>query len=426
MKSSIEPVEGNKVKLSITVEEAEFEPAIDTAWKAIAREVRLPGFRPGRVPRKVLESRFGPSYGRAHAIENGLSEFYLAAVCEHDVEPIAQASLDLTAGEDGGDVAFDAVVPVRPEIELAGYQGLTVTVPSPHPTDDDIADQVEAFRGQYGELADVERPAASGDIVVIDIAGSRDGEPVEGLVAEGYSYEDGSGRIVPELDDHLRGLKAGETTEFDAAHPDPNETEGVHFAVTVETVRERVLPELTDSWIADATEFETVADFRDDVIDRLTRARRSQSSTAVQNELGNELAKLVEGDVPEALIGSEMRARLENLVQRLAQQGIDLETYLRVTGTEATDFTESIRNDSEHATKVDLALRAIARLEGLVPDDEALDLEIERRERQLLAEVERARGKLELGGYGVSEKSGLPIPYRRLAALPWARDAMGE
>ena len=214
MKSSIEPVEGNKVKISVTIDADEFEPSIAAAWKSIAKEVRVPGFRPGKVPRKVLETRVEPAYARSEAIQKAVPEFYYQAVRENDVDAIAQPELDITSGEDDGDVSFDAIVEVRPEIDLVGYQGLSITIPSPHPADDDIADQVDRLRGQYGELVEVSRPAASGDFVTIDIEGAQDGEPVDGLTADDYSYEVGSGTIVPELDDHLRGLKVDDTAAF--------------------------------------------------------------------------------------------------------------------------------------------------------------------------------------------------------------------
>ena len=315
MKSSIEPLEGNKVKLSVTIEAEEFEPSIDAAWKAIAREVRVPGFRAGKVPRKVIEARVEPAYARSEALQKAVPEFYFKAVRELDVDAIAQPEIDITAGEDEGDISFDATVEVRPEIELTGYQGLSITIPSPHPTDTDVADQIDRLRGQYGELVEVTRPAASGDFVTIDIEGSQDGEPVDGLTADDYSYEVGSGSIVPELDEQLRGLKAGESVTFVADHPQPDEPQ-ISFSVTVKEIKEKVLPELSDEWVAEATEFATIHEFRDDIIERLTKVRKAQASMAVQSKLGEELAELVEAEVPEALLGQEMRARLENLVGR--------------------------------------------------------------------------------------------------------------
>ena len=417
MKSSIEPVEGNKVKISVTIEAEEFEPSIDAAWKAIAKEVRIPGFRPGKVPRKVLEARVEPAYARSEAIQKAVPEFYFKAVREHDVDAIAQPELDITGGEESGDVEFDAVVEVRPEIEIAGYQGLSVTIPSPHAVDQDIADQIDRLRGQYGELSSVERPAASGDYVTIDIVGTHDGEGVDALTADDYSYEVGSGRIVAELDDHLRGMKAGDTAEFTAAHPAVEDGQ-VDFKVTVNEVKELVLPELTDEWVSDATEFDTVDDFRDDVIDRLSKVRRAQASQAVQARLGDQLAELVDLDVPEALLSAEMRARLENLVGNLQRQGLSLDTYLQVTGTEPTQFSEGLRSDSTAAIKVDLALRAITRQEGLEATDADVDEQVEKIAAQVGLDVEVARERLDANDQLTAIRSDLG----RRNALRWMTD----
>jgi len=414
VKSSIEPVEGNKVKISVTIEAEEFEPSIDAAWKAIAKEVRIPGFRPGKVPRKVLESRVEPAYARSEAINKAVPEFYFKAIRDNDVDAIAQPDLEVTGGEEEGDITFDAVVEVRPEIELSGYQGLSITIPSPHAVDDDIADQVDRLRGQYGELSEVERPAASGDFVTIDIEGSQDGEVSDGLTAEDYSYEVGSGRIVPELDDQLRGLKAGESIEFTAKHPQEGEAD-IDFKVSVKDVKEMVLPDLTDEWIADATEFSTVDEFRDDVIDRLGKVKRAQASQAVQARLGDALAELVEIEVPEALLSSEMRARLENLVGRLQQQGLNLDTYLQVTGTESTKFSDDLRNDSTAAIKVDLALRAITRQEGLEPSDQDVDDEVHKVAEQVGMDVEKVRTQLE----AADQISAIRSDLGRRNALRW-------
>ena len=375
MRSVVEPLEGNKVKLSITVEADEFESAIEKAWKEIAREVRIPGFRAGKVPRKVLESRIDKGYARSEAINQALPEYYVAALREHDVDVIAQPEIDITSGEEEGDVEFDAVVEVRPEITVSGYQSLTIEVPSPHPSDDDIADQIDRIRGQYGEIVPVERPAASGDYVLVDILGSRDGEPVDGLTADEYLYEVGAGTITAELDDQLRGLKAGEEIEFDAPHPDPDDADPVHYAVKVHEVKERVLPELDDEWVAEATEFESVHDLRDDVISRTTKVRRAQAGMALQSKIGDALAELVTDEVPEALVGSEMRARLEDLVHRLSHQGISLDTYLQVTGTAPESFTDDLRQTAVTASKVDLALRAVAVAEAIEALEEDLEEE---------------------------------------------------
>ncbi|HPB45685.1 MAG TPA: trigger factor, partial [Microthrixaceae bacterium] len=297
MKSSIEPQEGNKVKISVTIEAEEFEPAIAAAWQAIAREVRIPGFRPGKAPRKVLEARIEPGYARSEAINKAVPEFYFRAVREHDVDAIDQPDVEVTGGEEDGDVTFDAVVEVRPEISLSGYEGLTIEVPNPIPSDDDVTEQIDRLRGQYGDLVAVERPVQRDDYVTIDLSAKQGDEVVEGLTVDNYSYVVGSGVIVPELDDHLVGAEVDNELSFTAPHPREGE-DPVDFSVTVRGVKEQQLPDLTDAWVSDATEFGSVADFRDDVVERLSAARTSEASVAVQNGPGDKLADLVLDEVP--------------------------------------------------------------------------------------------------------------------------------
>ena len=181
MKAVVEPLEGNKVKLSIEVDEQEFEKAIDAAFRKIAREVRIPGFGPGKAPRRILEARLGKETGQEEALRDALPDYYSQALREHDVDAIAAPEIDITAGEESGPVAFDAVVEVRPQLQLAGYGGLRVEIPSPMVTEEDIDTQVDRLRGNFGELTKIARPARDGDLLTIDLKGTRDGERCAGL-----------------------------------------------------------------------------------------------------------------------------------------------------------------------------------------------------------------------------------------------------
>ena len=204
MKATLEPVPDTpdlepKVKLTVQVEEVELEPAIAAAWKEIAKEVKIPGFRPGKAPRALMEKQIGSGYARAEALNRAIPEFYGEAIIENDVDVIAQPELDITDGEESGDVTFTAVVGVRPSINIAGYGSLRVEVPSPEVATEDIDAQIDRIRSQYGELEVVERAAASDDFVTVDISGTQDGEEVDGLTADDYLYRVGSGMIASEL-----------------------------------------------------------------------------------------------------------------------------------------------------------------------------------------------------------------------------------
>ncbi len=402
MKATVEPVEGTpamepKVKLAIAVEEAELAPAIDAAWREIAKEVRLPGFRPGKAPRSLLEKQFGPDFARSEALRSALPEFYSQAVIDHDVDVIGQPEVEITEGEESGDLSFEAVVDIRPVVTVAGYDGLRVEVPSPDVPDDEIDEQIDRLRGQYGELEDVERPAAEGDYVTIDIHGTQGGEEVDGLTADDYLYLVGSGMIASEFDEHLRGAKAGDILEFGAEHPDPDEDD-VDFRLLVKGVKERVLPELTDEWVAEATEFETVDELREDTRGRLAESREGQTRLAVRARIGTELARLVDGDVPEALVSGEMQNRLQNLAYQLQGRGVGLDDYLNLTGQDGETFTAELKEAADEAVRADLALRAVATAEQLDATDEQVDEEILRLIGDQPIELDEARDQLRSGG----------------------------
>ncbi|MEO9223841.1 MAG: trigger factor, partial [Acidimicrobiales bacterium] len=257
MKTSVESLEGNKVKVSVEVPETEFESEIDAAFRRLAREVRIPGFRPGKAPRRILEARLGSDAAREEALRHSVPEYYAQAVRDEDVDVIAAPELEITGGADDGPIAFDAVVEVRPVVTVGGYDSLRVTVPGPDPSEEDIEHQIEHLREQFADLQTVDRAAADDDHVRIDIEGTQDDEPVSGLTAEDYLYPVGSGTVVPELDENLRGAKAGDTIEFVAEHPQPDEAP-VSFTLAVKEVKEKVLPDADDAWAAEASEFDTL------------------------------------------------------------------------------------------------------------------------------------------------------------------------
>src|SRR5690606_1867362 len=291
VKTIVAPLEGNKVKLSVEVDEEEFDKAITAAYRKIAREVRIPGFRPGKAPRKVLEKRLGTQIGREQALNDALPEYYARAIIEHDVDAIDAPQIDITSGAEEGPVSFEAVVEVRPKVQVPGYEGLRVQIARPEVGDDEVDAQIDRMREVQATFADVDRPAQDGGAVVIDITGTLDGEAQDGLTADDYSYTVGSGAITPEVDEQLRGAKADDILEFAATHPDPDEQRELRFRVLVKQVREKVLPELDDEWVAENSEFETVEALRDSIRERALAVRKLQAQAALREAVGTELAK---------------------------------------------------------------------------------------------------------------------------------------
>jgi len=415
MRSVVEPLEGNKVKLSIEVDEAEFDRALDQAFRRIAREVRIPGFRPGKAPRRLLEARVGRDVARQEALRESLPGYYAQALREADLDVIASPEIEITAGQDTGPVAFDAVVEVRPQVSIVGYQGLRVTIASPRASDADVDAQIDRLRAQSAELAAVGRPAQRGDHVSIDVAGSRAGEAVAALSADDYLYEVGSATLVPELDSQLTGAKVGDILQFEAA---VDESGPVSFRILVKAVQERVLPEVTDDWASEVSEFDTVGQLRADLADRLGVAKRLQATLALQDEAVGALVELVDQAPPAPLVDEELQRRLATLRSRLARQGATVEQYLEAGGTTAEELAAGLRSEAERAVKADLALRALADAEGLAAGDDEVGAEVARMAERLgqkPAELRRALDRQDTLGAVRSD-------VRKAKALEWLVD----
>ncbi len=409
MKSTVEPLEGNKVKLVVELDEAEFEKDLDAAFVRLAREVRLPGFRPGKAPRKVLEARIGQGYARGEAFREALPNYYSAAVREHEVDVIAPPEIDITAGEEEGAVTFDAVVEVRPSVEVAGYDSLEIEVPAIEVSDEDIEEAVDRMRKQFSDLETVERAAAEGDQVVIDIAATHEGEAVPGMTTDGYNYEVGSGATgIDEIDENLTGASAGDELEFTAAHPDEDEDEPLHFSIKVAEVQERVLPEPTPEWVSENSEFADVDELRADYRNRMEETRVAQARNARQNNLAEKVAELVDDElVPEALIEGETENRIQDMAMRLQAQGIEFEQYMQLTGQDPQAMIGEMRNQAQVTAKLDLALRAIAVNESIAVTDDELDVELETVAERFERSVDQVREELAEAGQLPAVKADL-------------------
>ena len=378
MKTIVEPQEGNKVKLAVEIDEAEFDTALAAAFKKIAQEVRIPGFRPGKVPRRILEQRVGTEYARQQALQDGLPDFYVKALLENEIDAINAPELNLTGGQESGPVAFDAVVEVRPTVRVPGYDGLQVTIPSPTASEGEIDDQVNRMRAAFATLTEVDRQGQSGDHLRIDVTGIMDGEAVPGLTAEDYLYELGSNAVVPELDRQLLAASAGDVLDFTAPVPG-DEDAVIEFHVEVKAVNERILPDATDEWAAASSEFTTLAELRADIAKRMSMMKRVQSYMALRDATLKELVDLVDADeLPEVLVNGEVQRRLEDMAQRLAPQGASIEQYLEATGLTTDQFVAQLKEEGAGNVRADLALRAVAAAEAIDASDEEIDAEIKR------------------------------------------------
>jgi trigger factor len=418
MRASTEPLEGNLVRLSVEIDEPEFDRALVGVVKTLASQIRVPGFRPGKVPRKVLEARMGGAGAlRAEALREALPDFYAQAVVDSEIDPIASPEIDITAGEDSGAVRFDAVVQVRPVVSIPGYDGLSVTLPGLLVSDEDVDGQVNRLRENDAELESVGRPAIDGDLVTIDLHGN-DESGAEVIGIDDYLYEVGSATITPELDVELRGAKSGDIVAFTAPAPG-NENEVVSFRVLVKEVKVKKLPEPTDEWAAESSEFDTVAELRADISERMARIKLVQSQMALREKTVEAVAALVEdGDVPEVLVDAEVNERLHDLQHRLEGQKLGLGEYLQATGRTPDDLLTAVRVDAQRAVKADLALRALAEAEELTLSDEELDAEMVAMAQRMETSPAELRRQLDTAGRTGAVRSEL----RKGKALQWLLD----
>ena len=376
--------------------------------------------------------QLGHQAGRAEALRASLPDYYARAVVEHDIDVIDTPQIEITEGSESGPVCFDAVVDVRPAVRVSGYDGLSVEIPSPRADEAEILEEIDRFRQQFAELSPVSRSAVDGDHLAIDITGTLGGEVVDGLTTSDYDYRLGTGAVVPEIDENLRGATPGDILEFLAAHPDPDEDRQLSFRVLVKDVQETVLPELDDEFVAANTEHDTVEDFRAALEAGHSRARAMYAAAARREAVADAIAGLVTDEVPEAMVASEIDTRLESLTTDLSQRGYELDDYLASIGQSHAEFEAGLRLSADRSVKLDLALRAVAAAEGLEADEDAVDAELRRavlaasaggpagngNEVDAAAEAVRLREALASAG----QLSAMRSEISKRAALDWVTE----
>jgi trigger factor len=407
MRATSEVLEDRRVRIAVAVEEEEVEAAVASTAKQLARQLRIPGFRPGHAPRQVIEARLGGSKAlRGEALRELLPDYYARAVSATLLEPISPPELNVTNGEEGGPVEFDAVVEVRPEVRVTGYDALRVTIPLPYATDQDLDQLLDRLRETDAELAAVERPIVTGDHVTLDVREQSlpEGSDRAPLSIDDYVYVVGSGAIVDTADDQLVGMRAGETLEVEGTSP--GGANGA-FSLTIKDVRERVLPELTDEWVKENSEYDTVAELLDASRAQIDEAKRTQARRAMREATLDALSSQVADDeVPDSLLDAETRDRVEELEHSLEASKVPLETYLTLTRRTVDQLVDALREDARRAIKVDLALRAVALEEGLEATDEELDEEVAKFAELRRQRPEKLREELDRAGRIAVLRSG--------------------
>jgi trigger factor len=432
MTANVTKLEENKVRLDVEVDSEKVRRGVEAKIKELGRQVRVPGFRPGKAPRRVIENRLGRDYIYMEALQDQLPGWYSQAVVETDVRPIDQPEIhfDDPLDEEQG-FKFSATVEVRPEAELGDYKGVEVPRHEVEVSEEDVEARLEELRGQFATLAAIEeRPAQDGDFVILDFSGERlTGGPIEGAQAEDYMLEIGRGELLPDFEQNIVGMEAGGRKQFGVTFPvDYAEQslrgESVLFNVHVKEIKERELPPLDDEFVKEASEFETLDELRAAVREQLEAAAEQRVDGEFRGRVLDVVAEGVEVEVPEVMVDSFERS--------IRAQGMEPEQYYQLAGTNHHEFEERVSPDAEDTVKKELVLDAVAAAEGIVADEEEVMHEIghlaedTERSPEDIAEAMRTNGTYSMLEEEISRQKALDFLVENATPVPMPEEEEAE
>lgn len=361
MKSTVEKLSPTRVRINVEVPFTELQPDFDRAYKQLAQQVRLPGFRPGKAPAKLLEARVGRGAVLQQVVNDALPSRYSEAVTTSEVRPLGQPDIEVTKIEDGEELVFTAEVDVRPDIELPDLSQVKISVDPIAITDDEVETELQTLRARFGTLKGVERPAQEGDFVSIDLSATVNGEDLADAKTEGLSHEVGSGQLIDGLDDAIVGLSEGEsktfTTKLVAGEHAGEEAE---VTVTLQSVKERELPEADDEFAQLASEFDTIEELRGSLEEQVRRLKRIQQAEKIRDNALEALLELVEVPLPEAIVQAQVDETVHNAVHGLDHDEAKFAAALEAEGSSREKFDADAREAAEKAVKTQLLMDAIA------------------------------------------------------------------
>jgi trigger factor len=383
MKSAVENLGPTRVKLTVEVPFEELEPAVSAAYRKVGQQIRVKGFRPGKVPPRLIDQQVGRGAVLEEAINEAVPGLYGDALREQEIEIIGHPDIEVTKFDDGKELVFTAEVDVRPEIELPDYDGLPVTVDDAAFNDAEIDEQIEGLRDRFATLAGVERPAAVGDYVSIDLSATIDGEPVEDAGANNLSYEVGSDALVGGLDEAITGLSVGESKEFETQlRSGDSGGSDAQATVTVRAVKEKQVPELDDDFAQTASEFDTIAELRDDIRNRMGRIKSLTQGMQARDKVLETLLERVEVPMPQHVLGDEISYRKQQMDEQLAGAGLTKEAYAEAQNQTVEEIDKELEDNAAQAIKAQFVLDAIAKKEELSVEESDITEQIVRRAQQ--------------------------------------------
>jgi trigger factor len=361
VKSTVEKLSPTRVRINVEVPFTELEPDFDRAFKELAKQVRLPGFRPGKAPRKLLEARIGREVMLDQVVGDAVPGRYTEAVTTSDVRPLGQPEIEITKKEYGEDLVFTAEVDIRPEIELPDLEALKITVDPIEVTDEEVDAELQSLRARFGTLTGVERAAENGDFVSIDLSATVDGKEVPEAATEGLSHEVGSGQLIEGLDDAIIGLKEGETRVFTTTLAAGDHAgQEAQVTVTVKSVKERELPEPDDEFAQLASEFDTIDELKDSLVEQVRRVKRVQQAEQIRDKALEALLEQVDVPLPEKVVEAQVNDTLHNAIHSLDHDEERFAEALAAQGSTREEFDKDNRTNAEKAVKTQLLMDAVA------------------------------------------------------------------
>ncbi|MCI6907555.1 MAG: trigger factor [Eubacteriales bacterium] len=369
----------NTVELEIAVTGADFESAIQQAYRKDVAKINVPGFRRGKAPRKIIEQLYGKAVFYEEAVNSATPAAYEAAVKEAALEPVAQPELEIVSIDENGFV-FKAVVTTKPVAAVGDYQSIRAERKVDEVTDADVDAAIERLAQRNARIETVERPAENGDIAVIDYEGLLDGTAFEGGSAEDYELKLGSGTFIPGFEDQVVGHSAGEQFDVNVSFPEDYHAEdlkgkAVVFKVRLHEVKKSTLPTLDDEFAKDVSEFDTLAALRDDERAKLVKTREHNADQAFESAIMEKLSAITDVEIPDAMIESRIDNIAEDFAYRFQMQGISMDQYFKMTGSNMEDFRASFKDRATMQVKISLALEAVAKAENITVTPEDIEAE---------------------------------------------------
>ena len=380
MKTSLTRHSASKVRVQVEATSEEVEPAVQRAVRSLSNQVKVPGFRKGHVPRKVLETRLGAEAMRDAVLREAIPELLQKATDEETLAPVAPPQVEVTSYDVGADLSFEATVEVRPEIELPDFAMLSTTRPSSKATPEEIDDQLKRMQDRFSTLEPVQRPARAGDYMLVDIHTTLHGNEIAELSGNDQLYELGSAWPVKELDDELAAKRTGDIVKFNATIPEglggEHAGKEVTFQVLVKEVREKKLPPLDDEFAKTSSEFETLDELRADLAQRIEKIKVVQADAEVRNRILEQVLDDVEVEAPESLVQSEMAYRLQRLEEQLRAASLTLDQYLTSQNLTEEQIEADLRAQADHNVRAQLILEEVGRREGFQVSEDELREEV--------------------------------------------------